>query len=101
MHTATITIETDNETRSAAEKVAQEHGFGTLNTLLSVFLKQIARTKTVNLSFDDEEPTQYMLDELKAAAEDVKAGRVISFSSGQEAADYVNSIITDEKYKRP
>jgi hypothetical protein len=42
-----------------------------------------------------------MLDELKTAEEDVKAGRVISFSSGQEAADYVNSIITDEKYKRP
>jgi len=99
MSTTTIQLETDRETQEIAEKVAEEYGFGKLTTLLTVFLRQVARTRNVNLSIG-EEPTEDLLSELKASEDDFKAGRSVSFSSGQEAADFVNSLITDEKYKK-
>jgi antitoxin component of RelBE/YafQ-DinJ toxin-antitoxin module len=99
MSTTTIQLETDRETREKAEKVAEEFGFGKLTTLLTVFLRQVARTRTVNLSVG-EEPTEYLLQKLKASEDDFKAGRSVSFSSGQEAAGFVDSLITDERYKK-
>ncbi len=99
MSTTTIQLKTDRETGEVAEKVAEEFGFGKLTTLLTVFLRQVARTRSVNLSVG-EEPTEYLLEELKQAEEDFKAGRSVSFSSGQEAADFVDSLITDETYKK-
>jgi hypothetical protein len=59
-------------------------------------LKQIARTKRLNLSLD-ETPSQYMIDALKQSEEDVKAGRVTSFESGKDALDYLAKEIADEK----
>jgi antitoxin component of RelBE/YafQ-DinJ toxin-antitoxin module len=99
MSTTTIQLETDTEIREKAEKVAEEFGFGKLTTLLNVFLRQVARTGNVNLNLG-EEPTEYLLEELKKSEDDFKAGRSIAFNSGQEAADFVNSLITDEKYKK-
>jgi antitoxin component of RelBE/YafQ-DinJ toxin-antitoxin module len=99
MSTTTIQLETDRETREKAEKVAEEFGFGKFTTLLTVFLRQVARTRSVNLRVG-EEPTEYLLTELKASDDDFKAGRSISFRSGQEAADFVDALITDEKYKK-
>jgi DNA-damage-inducible protein J len=99
MSTTTIQLETDTDIREKAEKVAEELGFGKLTTLLNVFLRQVARTRSVNLQIG-EEPTEYLLEELKKSEEDFKAGWSVSFQSGQEAADFVNSLITDEKYKR-
>src|SRR3954453_1401265 len=99
MNTTIIQLETDVETREQAEKIAEEFGFGKLTTLLTVFLRQVARTRNVNLSIG-EEPTAYLLAELRKSEEDFKAGRSVSFQSGEEAAAYVNSLITDERYKK-
>jgi addiction module RelB/DinJ family antitoxin len=91
----TIHIKTDIQTRDSAKKVAEDFGF-TLTSLVNAMLKQIARTKRLTLSLD-ETPNQYMIDALKQSEEDVKAGRVISFESGQEALDYLAKEIADEK----
>ena len=91
----TIHIKTDVQTRDSAKKVAEDFGF-TLTSLVNAMLKQIARTKRLTLSLD-ETPNQYMIDALKQSEEDVKAGRVISFESGQEALDYLAKEIADEK----
>lgn len=95
MNTTTIHIKTDVQTRDDAKKVAEDFGFS-LTSLVNALLKQIARTKRLTLSMD-EEPTQYMLESLKRSEEDVKAGRVISFESGQEALDYLADEIKNEK----
>src|SRR4051794_4587675 len=99
MNTTIIQLETDVEMREQAEKVAEEFGFGKLTTLLTVFLRQVTRTRNVSLSIG-EEPTEYLLEELKKSEADFNAGRSVSFLSGQEAADFVNTLITDEKYKK-
>ncbi len=95
MNSTTIHIKTDVKTRDDAKKVAEDFGFS-LTSLVNALLKQIARTRRLNLSID-EEPTPYMIESLKKSEEDVKAGRVISFESGQEALDYVGSLIHDKK----
>jgi len=91
----TIHIKTDVRTRDTAKKVAEGFGF-TLTSLVNAMLKQIARTKRLNLSLD-ETPNQYMIDALKQSEEDVKAGRGISFESGKDALDYLAKEIADEK----
>lgn len=100
MNTTTIHIKTDVKTRDEAKKVAEDFGFS-LTSLVNALLKQIARTRRLTLELD-EVPNQYMIESLKKSEEDVKAGRVISFESGQEALDYVGSLIHDKKkQKRP
>jgi antitoxin component of RelBE/YafQ-DinJ toxin-antitoxin module len=100
MDTTTIKLETDRETQAAAEKVAKDLGFGTLATLINAFLRQVARTKKARGNLE-EEPTKHLLTELKRSEEDYKAGRFISFDSGEDALKYVSSLIKDERYKRP
>lgn len=95
MNTTTIHIKTDIKTRDDAKKIAENFGFS-LTSLVNALLKQIARTKRLTLEMD-EKPTPYMIESLKKSEEDVKAGRVISFESGQEALDYLDREIKNEK----
>jgi hypothetical protein len=48
----------------------------------------------------EETPNEYLRKSLQQSEEDVKAGKVISFKSGQEAVSYVRSLIKDDKYKK-
>jgi len=98
MNHTTIHIKTDVKTRDNAKKVAEEFGF-TLTSLVNAMLKQIARTRSWTLSLD-ETPNQATIEALKQSEEDVKAGRVKSFKSGQEAVAYVRSLIKDGNYKK-
>lgn len=99
MHTTTIHVKTDVKTRDSAKQVAEEFGF-TLTSLVNALLKQIARTRKLTLSLE-EIPNPRTLEVLRQSEEDVKAGRVISFNSGQEALEYLQREITDEKRQRP
>src|SRR5690348_13330705 len=95
MSTTTIHIKTDIKTRDEAKKVAEGFGFS-LTSLVNALLKQIARSKRLNLNLE-EKPTQYMIDSMKQAEDDVKHGRVISFETPQDAIDYVSSMIDNDK----
>lgn len=89
MNTTTIHIKTDIKTRDDAKKVAENFGF-TLTSLVNALLKQIARTRRLTLSIE-EEPTYYMLDSLKKSEEDVKAGRVSpSFTNAKDAIAWLD-----------
>jgi addiction module RelB/DinJ family antitoxin len=98
MSTTTIHIKTDVKTRDEARKVAEDFGF-TLTSLVNALLKQIARNKRLTLSMD-EEPTPYMIEALKLAEEAEKAGRMTSFTSGEDALAYVRSLIDERKKHR-
>jgi antitoxin component of RelBE/YafQ-DinJ toxin-antitoxin module len=95
MSTTTIHIKTEVKTRDDAKKVAEEFGF-TLTSLVNALLKQISRGKRITLSLD-EEPTPYLIESLKKSEEDIKAGRVISFETPDDAIAYVSSLIEDDK----
>lgn len=45
-------------------------------------------------------PTQYLLDSLKESEEDIKAGRVLSFTSVKEAREYLATLIENDKPKK-
>jgi len=95
MTTTTIHIKTEITTRDDAKKVAEEFGF-TLTSLVNALLRQIARTRRLALNLE-ENPNHYMIDSLKQSEADVKAGRVISFQSGQEALEHVRALIKNDK----
>ena len=100
MTTTTIHIKTEIKTRDDAKKVAEDFGF-TLTSLVNALLKQIARRKRLTLSLE-ENPTPYMIESLKRSEEDVKAGRVISFATPEDAIAYVSSLTQDDKkYTEP
>lgn len=74
MYTTTIHVKTDIKTRNEAKKVAEDHGLS-LTAMINIVLKQVARTKHLTLSLDGEEPSEYLLKEMKQATENRKAGR--------------------------
>ena len=95
MNTTTIHIKTDVKTRNEVKKIAEDFGFS-LTSLVNALLKQIARTKHLDLNLE-ENPTQYMIDSLKKSEEEVKAGKTISFKSRMDILDYLSKEINNEK----
>src|SRR5215210_554455 len=91
-----IHIKTDIKTRDEAKKIAAEFGLGSLTSLVNVLLKQVVRTKQVNLSLD-ETPNAATIEALRQSEEDVKAGRVKRFETGEEVLAYVRSLNKYEK----
>jgi addiction module RelB/DinJ family antitoxin len=94
MDSTVIHIKTDTKTRDDAKKIAENFGF-TLTSLVNAMLKQIARTKRLNLSME-EEPTPYMVDALKQAEDADKAEKMASFSSTEDVANYIRSLRHDK-----
>ena len=89
MRATTIHVKTDIKTRDDAKKVAEAFGFS-LTSLVNALLKQIARTKRLNLNLE-ENPTPYMIKALKESEEDVKAGRVSPlFTNVKDAISWLN-----------
>lgn len=60
---------------------------------MDAWLRQFAKTKKVTFSAEEERPSKYLIESLKKSEEDIKAGRVISFDSGEEAVKYFQSLI--------
>ncbi len=90
MNTAVINIKTDPEVKAKAQIVAKELGMN-LSTILNAYLTQLVRTKTINFSVDDEEPTEYLLASLRESEEDIKQGRVSpSFDNATDALAWLD-----------
>lgn len=90
MNTAVINIRTDLGLKSAAQKVAEELGFS-ISSLVNAYLKQLVKTKTVHFS-EAEEPSDYLIQLMKEAEEDRKAGRVSpSFDNAKDAIEWLVS----------
>lgn len=95
MSTTVINIRTQPDIKKAAQQVAEGLGMN-LSVLINGFLKNLIKTKSINL-VDSEEPSQYLINSLKEAEEDIKAGRVVSFKNGAEAIKYLDEMIKDER----
>ena len=96
MNTTVINIRTQPNVKKAAQQVAEDLGMN-LSVLINGFLKNLIKTKTISL-VDSEEPSQYLIDSLKEAEEDVKNGRVSPlFENADEAIAWLND--KDKKYE--
>lgn len=95
MNTAAIYIRTQPEVKAEAQKIAKNLGLS-LSSLMDAWLRQFAKTKRVTFSAKEEKPSKYLIESLKKSEEDIKAGRVISFDSGEEAIKYFKSLDGNE-----
>lgn len=96
MNYAVVTTKVDPQTKKEAMKIADALGMP-LSVVIKAFLKQFIRTKSINFSVYPEKPTAGLLKDLRKSEEDVKAGRVISFKTPQDAIKYVSSMIENDK----
>src|SRR3954452_16197851 len=98
MNTTSIHIKIEPQIKQEAQKVASELGLS-LSAVTKALLKQFIRTKHLSVGGNElpEIPNARTAALLKQSEEDVRAGRVISFNSGQEALDYLAREIADEK----
>ena len=95
MNTSVITVKTPLEVKTKAQEVAKELGFS-LSSLVNAYLRQLVKTKTIHFSLP-EEPTPFLLSSLKKSKEDIKAGRAKSFDNPEDAVNYLDSIIVEDK----
>jgi len=97
-NTAVINVKVNPELKVQAQNFAEELGFS-LSSLINACLKQIVRSGSVSFSVS-EEPTEYIIKALKESKEDIKAGRVISFETGEEALVYLDKLIDNDKKRK-
>lgn len=91
MITQVITIKVDSDTKKKAQNTANALGLS-LSAVLKGFLKQFIRTKTVTFSAaGSEKPSQYLIDMVKKAREDRKAGKASpTFDNAEDAIKWLN-----------
>lgn len=96
MNTTVINIRTQPDVKKAAQQVAEELGIN-LSALINGFLRQLIKTKTINLEVT-EEPSDYLLKILKDTKEEIEKGEVSPmFENADDAISWLND--NDKKYE--
>lgn len=89
MDTAVINFRTDASVKSQFQKVADELGLG-VSAILNVLVRQVIRTKRLEIEVRPEIPNSYLRKMLKESAEDYKKGRVSpGFDNDKDAIDWL------------
>ena len=70
-----LTVKTDKSLKLAAQEVAGELGFS-LGTVVNAMLKQLVRTKRVNLSIDEYVPNKKLIASLRKGEKEYAEGRL-------------------------
>lgn len=84
MQTAVINIKINPQTKKEAQTVAKEIGVS-LSGLINGFLKHLIRTRTATFSAV-EQPSEYLIQALKEAEKEIKAGWVSpTFDNAEDA----------------
>lgn len=91
MKKAVVNFKTDPATKKAAQKKAAQWGLS-LSSLMNNYLKNMAQVKTANISFDGEEPSEYLIEQLKQSEADRKAGRTSpAFDNAKDAIAWLRN----------
>lgn len=91
MKSEVINIKTDPITKKKARKVAEDMGFS-LSTLLNAYLKKLIKTKTVTFGEEGEEPSEWLVNELKIAEQEEKEGWVSpGFDNTEDMMAWLNN----------
>lgn len=74
MNTTVINVRTQPDVKKAAQEVAEGLGLN-LSALINGFLRQLIKTKAIDLKIT-EEPSDYLLQILKETREEIDKGEV-------------------------
>ena len=100
MNTTSLHIQIEPMVKRQAKETADQLGLS-LSAVVKALLKQFIRTKQLSVGMAEEIPNARTIQELKQSDEDIKAGRVLSFKTPDDALAYVSSLIDDEKETSP
>lgn len=90
MNTAVINIKVNSQTKKEAQAVAQEIGVS-LSGLINGFLRHLIRTRTATFSAT-EEPSEYLIQSLKEAEDEIKMGWVSpSFDNAEDSIAWLDN----------
>ena len=96
--TTIVNVKVDQKVKQQAQRVAEDLGF-TLSGIINVYLRQLVRTKTVFVSEKYEEPSDFLAAALEEARLERSQGKNFTFSSNEEAVNFIDKVITDSKNK--
>lgn len=96
MKTAVINIKTDAKIKANAQKVASELGFS-LSSLINGYLRSLVKTKSVSYSLDEEKPSEMLIKAIREAEEERNRGDYHSFTAADEALEFLDNIINENK----
>src|SRR3989338_2230159 len=86
----TISIRTNSKLKAKAQDVIEAHGMS-LSAFINNQLLRASKAKTLTLDFSAEDPSDWLINELKESAEDEKAGWVSpSFDNADDAIAWLN-----------
>jgi len=89
MNYAVVATKVDPQTKKEAQKTAAELGMP-LSVVIKAFLKQFIKTKSVEFSARNEEPSEYLKSVIKQAEENLKKGKHSPvFETGEEAVAWL------------
>ncbi len=90
MNTASILIKIDPQVKMEAQKVAEAMGLS-LTSVINRYLKHFITAKTITFSARNEEPSEYLLQAIKEAKEDLKTGKASpTFDNAEDAIKWLN-----------
>lgn len=96
MNTAVINVKVDQHLKKDAQKIAEQLGFN-LSVLINGYLRQLVRTKAVQFSLSEQNPSQYFLDSIEEAEKDIQTGKSMSFDNKEDAVNYLHGFVNDKK----
>lgn len=93
MNTAVINIKVDPETKSKAQKIAEELGFS-LSSVINGYLKQLVRTKKLSFKINEEdlELSDYAKEMIRQSEENYKNGDYVSFDNPEDALRFLDTL---------
>lgn len=92
MSSVLLTIKVDKQTKQDLKAFANELGI-TSTALVNMVLRQTLRDKKITVS-TDLEPTPYLVELMKEAEAEYKAGETIHTKSPAEALAHIDSLIS-------
>lgn len=93
VHPVTINIKTEKQTKEQAQDIARDLGMN-LSSIINAYLKQFIRTRSVAFRMEDEEPSEWLVEAIRRADEDIKAGRASPvFTSAEEAIKWLDEQV--------
>lgn len=97
MNTTTVNIKIEPMLKKQAQTTAHELGLS-LSAVMKALLKQFVRTQQLSVGVP-EIPNIHFTQLIQQSDEDIKAGKVTSFTSWDDALSYLNAEIEDERRK--
>lgn len=91
-----LNVKIDPKVKIKARRVADKLGLS-LSGVVNVYLREFVRSEALSVSLHNEQPSPRLISAIRSAERDRKAGKLIHFSSGQEALRYIDDLITKKK----